>query len=127
MHSNNQLETAVITYHHTVGENGLGLYRPCHHYQIIQEMLYQQWYIVGWTAQPIWHWLRGRKQRHVWWRTNKYNICSVTRVMMMNFGVCNEYCWFMCILYAGLTPGGLIGPKNRCIYTRVQLIYEYIQ
>jgi len=27
-----KLEAAVVTYHHTVGENGLGLNRPRHHY-----------------------------------------------------------------------------------------------
>jgi len=28
--------------HHTVGEDGLGLNQPRHHYQIAQEVLYQQ-------------------------------------------------------------------------------------
>jgi len=42
MHSSRQPEVAIITYHHTVGENGLGLNQPSHHYQIIQEVLYQQ-------------------------------------------------------------------------------------
>ena len=41
-HSSRQPEAAVVTYRHTVGENGLGLNRPCHHYQIVQEVLYQQ-------------------------------------------------------------------------------------
>jgi len=31
---------AVVTYRHTVGENGLGLNRP-RHYQIVEEMLHQ--------------------------------------------------------------------------------------
>jgi len=29
-------------YKNTVGENGLGLNRPRHYYQIVQEVLYQQ-------------------------------------------------------------------------------------
>jgi len=41
-HSSRQLEVAVVAYHHTVGENGLGLNRPRRHYQIIQESFYQQ-------------------------------------------------------------------------------------
>jgi len=40
--SSRQYEDAVVTCHHTVGENGLGLNRPRHHYQIIQEVLFQQ-------------------------------------------------------------------------------------
>jgi len=44
MHSSRQPEAAIVTYHHTVGKNGLGLNRPCHHYQIVQEVLYQQWF-----------------------------------------------------------------------------------
>ena len=58
-HSSRQPEAAVITYRHTVGEKGLVLnWPPPHHYQIIQEVLYQQlfrwhgrWCIVWWT----WH------------------------------------------------------------------------
>ena len=42
MHSSRESEAAVVTYHHTVGENSFGLNRPHHHYQIIQEVLYQQ-------------------------------------------------------------------------------------
>ena len=41
-HSSRQPEAAIITYRHTVGENGLGLNRSHHHYQIIPEVLYQQ-------------------------------------------------------------------------------------
>ena len=37
-HSSRQLEAAVITYCHTMGENGLGL----NHSQIVQEVHYQQ-------------------------------------------------------------------------------------
>jgi len=40
--SSRQPEEAVVTYCHTVGENGLGLNRPRHHYQIVQEVLHQQ-------------------------------------------------------------------------------------
>ena len=32
-HSSRQPEAAVVTYRHTVGENGLGLNRPRHHYE----------------------------------------------------------------------------------------------
>jgi len=39
MHSSRQPEAAVVTYHHTVGENGLRLNRPHHHNQIIQNVL----------------------------------------------------------------------------------------
>jgi len=35
-------EVAAITYSHIVGENSLELNRLCHHYQIVQEFLYQQ-------------------------------------------------------------------------------------
>ena len=38
MHSGRQPEAAIVTYCHTVGENTLGLNRPHHHYQIIQEV-----------------------------------------------------------------------------------------
>jgi len=86
MHSIRQPEVAVVTYHHTVGLN-----RPWHYYQIIQEVLYQQWfrwhgkwYIVGWTAWQIW--LGRRRWRHVWWHMNGYNRYSMEIVMMMNFG-----------------------------------------
>ena len=41
MDSNRQPEVVVVTYRHTAGENSLGLNQPCHHYQIIQEVLYQ--------------------------------------------------------------------------------------
>jgi len=41
-HSSRQAEAAVVTYRHTVGENDLVLNRPHYHYQIIQEVLYQQ-------------------------------------------------------------------------------------
>jgi len=41
-HSSRQPEAAIVIYHHTVDENGLGLNRPWHYYQIIQEVLYQQ-------------------------------------------------------------------------------------
>ena len=44
MHSSRQPEATVVTYRHIVGENGLGLNRPHHHYQIIQKVLYQQWF-----------------------------------------------------------------------------------
>jgi len=39
-HSYRQPGAAIVTYCHTVGENGLGLNRPLHYYQIIQEVLY---------------------------------------------------------------------------------------
>jgi len=42
MHSSRQPEVAVVTYRHTVDENCLELNRPRHHYQIVQEVLYQQ-------------------------------------------------------------------------------------
>jgi len=42
MHNNRQSGGAVVTYHHTVGENGLGLNQHQHYYQIIQELPYQQ-------------------------------------------------------------------------------------
>jgi len=97
----------------------MGLNQPCHHYQIVQEVLCQQWFrwygrwcIVGWTVWQIWHWRR--RQWHVWWHTNRYNRCSVKRVMMINFLVLNQYCWFYCILCAGSTPGGFISSKRRC-------------
>ena len=87
-----QPEAAIVTCCHTVGKNGLGFYRPRHHYQIIQKVLYQQWFrwhrrwcIVGWTAWRSWHWLGQRRQWDVWWHTNGYNRCSLKRVMMMNF------------------------------------------
>jgi len=86
---------AIVTYRYTVGENGLGLNRPQHYYQIIQVVLYQQWfrwhgrwYIVGWTAWQIW--LRRRRWRDVWWHMNRYNRCSMKIVMIMNFGVFNK-------------------------------------
>ena len=41
-HSSRQPEAAVVTHCHTVDENGLGLNQPRHHYQIVQEVLYQQ-------------------------------------------------------------------------------------
>jgi len=41
-HSSRQPEAAIVTYHHTVDENCLGLNRPRHYYQIVQEVLYQQ-------------------------------------------------------------------------------------
>jgi len=44
MHSSRQPKAVIVTYHHTVGENGLGLNRPWHYYQIIQEVHYQQWF-----------------------------------------------------------------------------------
>ena len=40
-HSSKQPEAAVVTYHHTVGENCLGLNQPWHYYQIDQEVLYK--------------------------------------------------------------------------------------
>ena len=46
--------------------------------------------------------------------TNRYNRCSVKRVVMMNFGVLNQY-FIVLILYVGSTPDGFIGPKPRCI------------
>jgi len=42
MYSSRQPEAAIVTYLHTVDENGLGLNRPWHYYQIVQEVLYQQ-------------------------------------------------------------------------------------
>jgi len=42
MHSRRLPEAAIVTYRHTVGKNGLGLNRPRHHYQVVQEVLYQQ-------------------------------------------------------------------------------------
>ena len=41
MHSSKQPELAVVSYHHIVGENGLGLNRPRHYYQIIQVLYHQ--------------------------------------------------------------------------------------
>jgi len=47
---------------------------------------HRRWYIVGWTVWQIRRWLRWRRQWHVWWHMNRYNRCSVKRViMMMNF------------------------------------------
>jgi len=43
-HSSRQPEAAVVTYRHTVGENGLGLNQSWHYHQIDQEVLYQQWF-----------------------------------------------------------------------------------
>jgi len=93
-HSCRELEAAIVTYCQTVGENSEGLNQPSHHYQIIQEVLYdvyQQWFrwhrrscIVSWTAQQIRHWLRQRKRWHVWWHSNRHNRSSMKRVMMMN-------------------------------------------
>jgi len=40
MHSSRQPKSAIVTYHHTVGENGLGLNRLWHYYQIVQEVLF---------------------------------------------------------------------------------------
>jgi len=39
-HSNRQPEMAIVTYHHPVDKNGLGLNRPRSYYQIIQEVLF---------------------------------------------------------------------------------------
>ena len=82
-HSRRQPEADFVTNRHKVGENGLGLNCPRHYYQIIQEVLYQQWFrwhgrwcIVGWTVWQIWHWQR--RCCHVWWHTNRYNRCSVS-------------------------------------------------
>jgi len=54
----------------------LGLNRPCFHYQIIQEVIYQQWFrwhgkwgIVCWTLWQIRHWLQ-RRRRIVWFWIN---------------------------------------------------------
>ena len=41
-HSCRQPEAVIVTQHHTVGDDCLGFYRPRHHYQIIQEVLYHQ-------------------------------------------------------------------------------------
>jgi hypothetical protein len=41
-HNSRQPKADVITYIHTVDENGLGLNQPSHHYQIVQEVLYQK-------------------------------------------------------------------------------------
>jgi len=41
-HNSRQPEVAIVTYRYTVEENGLGLNRSRHHYQIVQEALYQQ-------------------------------------------------------------------------------------
>ena len=94
-------EVAIVTYRHTVGENGLRLNRPRHYYQIVQEVLYQhwfrwhvRWYIVGWTAWQIWHWLGRRRWRRVWWHMNRYNRCSMKIVMMMNSGALNKFADF---------------------------------
>ena len=38
-HSSRQPQAAVVTYRYTVGENSLGLKRPWHYYQIVQEVL----------------------------------------------------------------------------------------
>jgi len=70
MHNNRQPEVVVVTDRHTVGENGLGLNWPRHHYQIVQEVLYQQWFrwhrrwCIVWQIQ---HWLLGRRRWRVWW------------------------------------------------------------
>jgi len=40
--SSQQPEAAVVAYCLTVGENSLGLNQPRHHYQIVQDVLYQQ-------------------------------------------------------------------------------------
>jgi len=97
-HSSRQPEAAVVTHHHTVGENGLGLNRPWHYYQIMQEVFYQQWfrwhgrlYIVWLTAWQIWHWLQWRRRWHLWWHMNRYNRYSLKIVMMMNLGVLDKF------------------------------------
>ena len=41
-HSIKQPESVIVTCRHTVGEDSLGFNRPCHHYQIVQEVLDQQ-------------------------------------------------------------------------------------
>jgi len=68
MHRSRQPEAVVVICHHTVGENALGLNRPCHHYRSIQEVLCQQlfrWHgrccIVCWTLCQIRHWIRQRR------------------------------------------------------------------
>ena len=94
-------------YHDTVGENGLGVNQPRHHYQIIQEVLYQQWFrwhgrlfIVSWQIQ---HWLWQRKRRRVWW---------------------HDFGFESILLILGSTPGGFIGPKNRCnLYTSMYSMF----
>ena len=73
-----------------------GIKSTLHYYQIIQEVLYQQWfrwhrrwYIVGWKAWQIW--LRRRRWWDVWWRMKRYNRCSMKTVMMMNLLVLNKF------------------------------------
>jgi len=119
------LKQPVVTYHHTVGENGLGLNQPWYYYQIVQEVLYQQWfrwhgrwYIVGWTTWQIW--LRWRRQRHVWWHMNGYNRCSMNS---------DDFQFWIKLqillrLVHRFDSGGFIGPKTWCVlYTSIYSTY----
>ena len=113
---------AIVTYHHTVGENGLGLNRPGHYYQIIQEVLlsamirwHRKLYIVGWTAWQIWHWLGRRRWWHVWWHIHRYNRCSMKIVMMIYFWALNKFADFSASYTQVRLWGGFIGPKIRCV------------
>jgi len=58
-HSSRQPEAAILINRQRVGENGLGFYRLCHYYQIIQEVLYQQWKMMYCGLNSTWVRLQG--------------------------------------------------------------------
>ena len=103
------------------------------YYQIIQEVLYQQWFrwhrkwcIVDWTVWQIQHWLWWRRRRYVWWHMNRYNRCSVKRVMMMNFLVLDQYGWFSASYIRVRFQGRLLVLKSGTFYMRVSATYTWV-
>ena len=118
---------------HTAGKNGLGLNRPHHHYQIIQEVLYQQWFrchgrwcIVGWQI-----WLLRRMQQHVWWHDHDDTWIDTTDVQWRVWWWWFIYFWInitdFSASYTQVRCRGVLVLKIVASYTRVQLIHEYIQ
>jgi len=116
-HSVNYFQSWYIGTTNKLLQTPLWLNRPHHHYQIIHYVFYQQWFrwhgrwcIDNSMTNPI---LTLRKKATTclmkWWHTNRYNRCSMKRVMMMIFF------GFESILL-GSTPGWFIGPKFGAIF-----------
>ena len=102
-----------------------------HHYQFVQEVLYQQWFrchgrwcIVGWTVLPIRHWLRRIRRQHVWWHMNRFQW--------------REWWWWIFWFWINIADfsasymwvqlqGGLLVLKTVVSYILLWLICEYIR
>jgi len=98
-HSSRQPEVAVVTYCHTVGENGLGLND-----------------LDGMEDDVLWPEQYDKSDTDVtWWHTNRCSVKGVMVIYFADFSVSYKQVWLQ---------GGLLVLKTGATYTQVYTVVK---